>query len=112
MTNHTRSLEDLAVVTLTQNGKEIKTGNIYDVREVIEKMVEEKLGVFVSLQENFDTDEETYEVCVHSDAFEDNEEEDIDVFLNAGLSECSEETTSALGEMLGINVTFSHYIKN
>lgn len=110
MSNVARCLEDRAIVILSQNGKELKSGNIYDIREVIEEMVEEKIGVFVSLQEYFDTEDHSYEVCVHSDAFEDCDEDEIDVFLNAGLSECAEESMAALLELLAIDVKFSHYI--
>lgn len=108
----TRALEDRAVVVLSQGEEEIKRGNIYDVREVIETMLEEKIDVFVSLQEDFDPDELSYKVAVHTDAYEDCEDEEIERFSDLGLTDCSDETTPVLFEFLGINVTFSHFVEN
>lgn len=111
MPNFERPLEERAVVILSQEGKEINTGNIYDVRETIERMLEEKIEIFISLQENFDPDELSYKVAVHSDAYEDCVEDEIDYFSDLGLTDCSEETTPVLFELLGIEVKFSHYVE-
>lgn len=106
-----RPLEDRAVVSLIQNGEEVKRGNIYDVREVIETMLEEKIEIFVSLQEDFDPDELTYTLAVHSDAYEDCEEDEIEKFSNLDITDNSEETTPALFQLLAIEVKFLHYVE-
>lgn len=105
-----KPLEELAVIRVLDQAKnEVFRGDIYAVREWIEEQIEEKIDVFVSLQENFETDEKLYEIYVHTDAYEDCSEEEIDVFSSHGLTDSPEECTTAIEKLLGVTMEFSHY---
>lgn len=74
------------------------------VREKIEVLLEEKTGVFVSLQENIDDEE--FEVCLHSDNWDDVDEEELDSLqqqLNVELGDDSAVDT-AIKQLLNISV--------
>ena len=102
--------EDLAVVKVQRQDEVLKAGNIYDVREHIETMLEEKTGVFVSLQEDFDTDDETYVIYLHSEAFDDLSDEEVDQLAELGIThENYTATGNNIFKLLDINVAFSHY---
>ena len=95
-------LKENVIIELVQNGEVIMTGDIYDVREQVETIIEDKLKVFVSLQEIVDVEEGLYQVAVHTDAYEDCTKDEIDVFSDFGLSEDAESTTLAISEKLAI----------
>jgi len=59
-----------------QEGKLLVSGDQYKVREYIEEILEQRLGFFVSLQENTDDDE--YEVYLHTDNYDELEDEQLE----------------------------------
>lgn len=63
---------------LLQNGDIIATENEWDLREVIEQILEQETGYFISLQENTDGDV-PYEYYAHSEAWDEMTEEDIEI---------------------------------
>ena len=103
-------LEDLAVVKLQRQDEILKEGNIYDVRECIETLLEEETGIFVSLQEFFDIDNDSYVFYLHSEAFDDLEDEEIEQLDALGINhENYTETGEKILKLLNITVTFAHY---
>ena len=97
-------LEDLAVVKLQRQDAVLKEGNIYDVREQIETLLEEETGLFVSLQESFESCDDEYTVYLHSEAFDDLTDDEIEQLCKLDL-----DTDNNIFKLLNINVTFSHY---
>jgi hypothetical protein len=86
---------------ITQNGITIKEGHPADVREKIEEMIEERIGLFLSLQE----DEEEGYIYLHSEYVEDLTDKEIDQVNDLGITENYDETTiSALKKLLGIKI--------
>ncbi len=103
-----KPLEEKARFDLVQEGKTVTSGDIYKVREWIEEQLENKLGFFVSLQENFEVDE-GYQVYVHTDTYEDLEEEDLTILANLNIKDDPEGCTEVLSNFLGYTVQFTHF---
>ena len=55
-----RPLCDLVIIKVFNDKELVFTGNVYDTREYIEKLLEEKLGFFLSLQESFEREDKEY----------------------------------------------------
>lgn len=72
-------------VIMRKNGEIIAQGHPADVREVIEDMVFDKLGFCPSLQES--TDDEYYDVYLHTDAYEELNEEQLERLNELSITE-------------------------
>lgn len=62
------------------------------------------MGFFVSLQENVDEEEDEYEVYVHTDAYEDLSDTEIEQLDAAGITDNPSTATRAILTMLNIKV--------
>lgn len=86
-------------VTLIQNKKVVMTAHQADVREKIEHMIMEKIGFFPDMQEHVEENEddvEEYFVCVHSDAYGDLDDGDIQKLEELNITMDEEATTEAV----------------
>lgn len=104
-----RPLQERAVLNLYVGGKLVFTGNVFDVREHIEWLLEEKLGFFVTLQEMFDTEDQVYFIYLHTDIYDDLEDEQLDQVFELGISEDDIASTNAIKSLLNLEIEFSHY---
>lgn len=86
------------------DGEVIMVGHPADVREKIEDMLSEKLGFYPSLQE--DVEDGVYWVCVHSDTYEDLEEEQIEKLEDLDITDFEETCTEAIKRFLGVEFKF------
>lgn len=92
-------------IEMTQNGERVTLGHPADVREKIEEMVAEKVGVgFVSLQE--DVDDGEYLVYVHTDTYEELDQEDVDKLEALDIDESEEGCTEAIKKFLQVEFRF------
>lgn len=105
-----RPLVDRVVIKVFKDKELVCTGNVYDAREYIEKLLEEKLGFFVSLQESFEREDKEYFVYLHTDAYEDLEDEELDQVFDLGISEDNIASTKAIKSIFGLDIKFSHYL--
>lgn len=105
-----RLLVERVVLKVFKDTELVYTGNIYDTREYIEKLLEEKLGFFVSLQEYFDVEEKEYFVYLHTDAYEDLEDEQLDQLFDFGISEHEMPTTKNILKLFNLEIAFSHFL--
>lgn len=96
--------EDKSTYQLYQNNKLILEADMYAVRERIEELLEEKLGFFVSLQEN--TDEGYYQIYLHTDNEEDMDEEDLNLLQEKYGIDCHSDDVSdrIIKEILSIEI--------
>lgn len=104
-----RPLQERAVLNLYVGGKLVFTGNVFDVREHIERLLEEKLGFFVTLQEMFDTEDHVYFIYLHTDIYDDLEDEQLDQVFELGISEDAIASTNAIKSLLNLEIEFLHY---
>lgn len=90
---------------LKQNGTPLFTGNEWDVREKIEELLEQRVGFFVSLQENTEEPGE-YHFYLHSDNDEDMTEEDIETLNDHyGINTIDDENSEfMIKQLLNIEV--------
>jgi len=110
MTTYEIPVEELARFDVFQGDEKVLSGeDIYQVREWIEEKLEEKVGFFVSLQENFDEDENEYQVYMHTDNYEDLSEEDLTVLETHQIDD-SPTCTEVLSNFLGYKVQFTHFV--
>lgn len=88
---------------LKQNGETLRKGHEADVREVIERLLEDRVGVFVSLQENV---EEGYHFYLHSDNDDDLTEGELTMLdAHYGINTHDEEASEfAIRELLKITI--------
>lgn len=87
---------------LIQGTTTVLQGDEYAVREKIEEMLEEKTGIFVSLQENVD---EEYRFYLHSEAGDDMSDREWDTLTKQyGISHNEEAAETAILNLLGIRV--------
>ncbi|MGN5650837.1 hypothetical protein [Bacillus sp. Brlt_9] len=91
-------------VQMIRNGEVIFENLSCDVREKIEEMIEEKIGITVQLQED-DTEDE-FEVYVHTDTYEDLTEEEIDKIEEVGINEDPVGGTQAIKKYLDIEFKY------
>lgn len=89
-------------IQIKQKGKRVFIGDQYDVREKVEEMLEEHYGFFISLQENEPEEEEEYQVYLHTDSYEDMEENDLAKIEKDGITEDPEGCTIAVCNLLDI----------
>lgn len=75
-------------------------GHQADIREQIEEMLYLRLGFYPSLQES--TDDNEFEVYLHSDSYEDLEEEQIEQLESLGITEDQTQTTESIKKLLNI----------
>lgn len=89
---------------LLQNGQPILTGDEFIVREKIEELLEERIGFFVSLQENTDDDE--YHFYLHTDNEQDVSDEDWPVLTEQYGLNCWDDENSEflIKQLLNIEV--------
>lgn len=80
-------------------------GHQADIREQIEKMLYLRLGFYPSLQES--TDDNEFEVYLHSDSYEDLEEEQIEQLESLGITEDQTQTTESIKKLLNIEFELS-----
>jgi hypothetical protein len=86
---------------ITQMGITIKEGHPADVREKLEEMIEERIGFFLSLQE----DEDDGYIYLHSEYVEDLSDKEIEQVSNLGISEdCDDTTIHALEKLLNVKI--------
>lgn len=78
----------------------IEFSNEFDMREKVEELLEEKLGFFVSLQENVDDDE--IEIYIHTDAYEDLEEEQLSILDEKSITE--DDSKEVIEKLLNIKI--------
>lgn len=88
---------------LYQNGVIIYTGNEWFIREQIESLLEEKINIFVSLQENT---EEGYEFYLHSDNEDELSQEHLNLLNDHyGINTHDDESSQyAIENLLSIKV--------
>lgn len=88
---------------LIQNGVPLVKGDEYTIREKIEELLEEKTGVFVSLQEF--TDDGEYEFYLHSEASDDMTDAEWDTLTqNYGLGRDDKSDEIAIRQLLAITI--------
>lgn len=104
-------LEDKAVLVVKREDENVISGDIYKVREWIEEELENKFGFFVSLQESFEVEDKEYQVYVHTEAYEDLTEDDIEVLEKHNIDDNPEGCTEALSKLLSYSIQFTHYEK-
>jgi glycosylphosphatidylinositol transamidase (GPIT) subunit GPI8 len=75
-----------------------------NVREKIEDMLSERLGFYPCLHE--DVEDGNLVVALHSDSYEDLEEDQIDQLTKVGITETEESTTEAIKNFLGVEFRF------
>ncbi|MED2737213.1 hypothetical protein [Bacillus toyonensis] len=92
-------------VEMIQDGKVIFVDLSCDVKERIEDMIEEKIGIRLDLQED-DTDDE-FQIYLHTDNYEDLEEEEIDRLEELGLDDCPVGCTEKIKELLNIEFKYA-----
>lgn len=92
---------DEKTVEMLKEGVIVAAGHQADVREVIEKMIAEKLGFCPDLQE--DTEEGEYLVYVHSEGLEELSEVEIGQLEALRITEDPERSTEAIGRLLGVS---------
>jgi uncharacterized protein YegP (UPF0339 family) len=90
--------------TLKQNGAVVLTSDQYTVREKIEELLQERLGLFISLQEF--TEEGRYEFYLHTDNDEDISSHILDRLDDEyGINTHDEKASEfAIKELLAIEV--------
>lgn len=87
--------------TISQEGSVLKQGDPCDVREFLETMIDDKTGMFLSLQE----DEEEGCIYLHSEYDESLSEEEVSKVKDLGISEDWDMTTiHAIEKLLDIKV--------
>lgn len=74
--------------------------NESNVKEKVQDMLEDVLGIFVDLQENINEDGK-FELYLHSEAGEDLTEEEFEHLIGLGITE-EPETTGTIEKLLGI----------
>lgn len=87
-------------VSIKRNGKLVTEGHQSDIRELIEDMLEEEIGIRPMLQE--ETDNEVYEIYVHSESYSDLTEDEINKLEKLKINEDIEQTTESICELLNI----------
>ena len=87
-------------VSLLQTGQKIMEGHQADVREKIEELLYDKLCISVYLQES--AEEGEYQIYMHTDSYEDLEEDEIDKLNSLGITDYGESTTKAIYQLLDI----------
>lgn len=92
-------------IEMTQNGERVALGHPADVREKIEELIAEKLEIaFVSLQE--DVEDGEYFVYVHTDTYEELDQEDVDKLEALDIDESEEGCTEAIKKFLEVEFRF------
>lgn len=87
---------------LIQNGKLVMKSDEFTIREKIEEMLEEKTGIFVSLQENTD---DGYHFYLHSEASDDMSDTEWDTLTKQyGIGDNDEAAETAILSLLDIRV--------
>ncbi|MEX3623528.1 hypothetical protein [Viridibacillus arvi] len=108
-----KPIEEKAILNIIDENKNVLfSGDIFNVREWIEEKLEDKIDIFVSLQEYFEIDDLEYSIAVHSDAYEDCSEEEISKLTDLNINDSEEPTTKEIYNLLKITVQFSHYKEN
>lgn len=95
-------MKETLQIQIMQKGELIFVGDQYAVREKVEEMLEEHYGFFPSLQENEPEEEEEYLIYLHTDAYEDLEEDDLVKIKADGITEDPENCTIAICSLLDI----------
>lgn len=103
-------MEERAVLNVYVGDKLAFTGDVFDVREHIEELLEKKLGFFVTLTELFETEDKEYFIYLHTDAYEDLTDEELDQVFDLGISEADISSTNAIKSLFGLDFEFSHYL--
>lgn len=94
----------MIIKILHKDGRLLNEADVYSTREYVEDMLEERLGFIPSLQENEEHDIETqgYRLSLHSDSYDDLEEEDLDTLYRLRITDNEEECTRSICEYLDI----------
>lgn len=87
-------------VTMMKNGEVLASGHPADVREVIEDMILEKLGFCPSLQES--TDNEQYEVYLHTESYDECENEQLEQLDKLRITDDPKLATEAIKRFLQV----------
>ncbi len=90
------------IVILEKNGKVIKEGLPEDIREIIEEMIAERIGLYLELQENSDDDE--YQVYLHTDCYDYLSDEDVSRLSDMKITDSPEQSTEGIKRLLGIEL--------
>jgi uncharacterized protein (DUF1697 family) len=100
------------VYQLKQGDNLLFEGHEADVREKIEELLEERVGMFVSLQENVDEDEDTYEFYLHTDNDEELSEKQLDILHDEyGIDTMNDANSEqAIKNLLNIDVTIRQVV--
>lgn len=91
-------------IEMKKKDKVLKVGHPADVREKIEDMICKKLGFYPSLQE--DVDEGEYKVYLHTDSYEDLDEDQIIQLEKLRITDDSESCTEAIKRFLQVEFRF------
>lgn len=95
---------DSIKIEMKNKGEVIALGHPADVREKIEDMICERLGFNPALQENMEEGE--YQVYIHTDTYEDLDEDQLDQLDKLRITEDAEETTEAIKRFLQVEFRF------
>jgi hypothetical protein len=82
----------------------LKVGHPADVREKIEDMICEKLGFYPSLQE--DVDDGEYQVYLHTDSYDDLDEDQIIQLEKLSITDDPETSTEGIKRFLQVEFRF------
>lgn len=88
-------------VAMLQNGLVVFESHQADVREKIEEMLLEKLDFTPSLQE--DTESGEFLVYLHTDSFEDLDEEEIERLEKLGITDIDESSTESIKSLFNLD---------
>lgn len=93
-------------VSLIKNGLTILKGEQETIREKIEKMVAERLGILLEFQES--TDEGEFQIFLHTDSYDYLSEKDIEQLKAMKITDDPDISTEGIKRLLNIDF---HLIK-
>lgn len=97
-------------VAMWKDGVVVIKGHPADVREKVEDLILEKLGFSPALQETDPEEDEEYLVYLHTDSYEDLNEEQLNELDRLGITEDPEPSTLAIQTFLGVVFTIQKNI--
>lgn len=86
-------------VIVEKNNQLLIKGHEADVREHIEEMLEERLGLFLELQE--ETEDGEFRVYLHTDCYDYLTEKEVSYLENMKIDDC--DATEGIKRLLNIN---------
>ena len=88
-------------VILMKNNLPLMKGPQEDVRERIELMLEERLGLYLELQES--TDEGEFQIYLHTDTYDYLSEKEIEQLETMKITDDPERSTEGLKRLLNVD---------